>query len=174
MIKNLPEALDCLRINIECERRLENKNRLIIEIIAGLGILSSSLFKEAPQAVVPSNIEIVVEAPIEPKPKTTEERVREYFNDSPIMVEVAYCESRYRQVGKDGKIMRGEVNPNDVGVMQINTMYHGKTAEKMGIDIYTLEGNLEYAKHLYKKQGVQPWRSSSPCWEKRSAHLALK
>ncbi len=99
-------------------------------------------------------------------PLTLEDYVREYFKDTPIMADIARCESRFRQLDAKGEIFRGEVNPADVGVMQINEYYHLKTAEKMGIDIYTVGGNLAYAKYLYEKEGTQPWISSSPCWKK--------
>ena len=100
---------------------------------------------------------------------TVKENVASYFKDSPIMVKIAWCESRFRQTGTDGKIVRGKVNPSDIGVMQINTDYHAEKAESMGIDIFTLEGNLAYAKYLYEKQGTAPWNSSSPCWQNEVA-----
>ena len=99
-------------------------------------------------------------------PETMGAYVREYFEDEPIMADIAWCESRFRHVGPDGEIFRGKVNDQDIGVMQINTRYHQARAEGMGIDIYSLEGNLEYAKFLYEKQGTKPWNSSKPCWGK--------
>jgi hypothetical protein len=100
------------------------------------------------------------------KVKTVEERVSEYFKDSPIMTKVAWCESRNRQFDKDGSVFRGKVNNDDVGVMQVNTYYHESTAKKMGLDLMTLEGNLAYAKYLYEREGTTPWNSSKPCWGK--------
>jgi hypothetical protein len=97
---------------------------------------------------------------------STEEYVRQYFSDIPIMIQVAKCESRFRQLDKDGSIHRGVVNSADVGVMQINEFYHLDTAEKKDIDIYTLEGNTAYARDLYERQGTAPWISSKPCWGK--------
>ncbi|MEK7390760.1 MAG: hypothetical protein AAB635_01325 [Patescibacteria group bacterium] len=93
-----------------------------------------------------------------------EARVREYFSDMPILAEVARCESHFTQTGKNGKIMRGIRNPSDVGVMQINERYHTKESKKLNIDIYTLDGNLAYARYLYEKQGARPWMASSGCW----------
>ncbi len=97
-------------------------------------------------------------------PKTVEEMVKEYFKDTPIMIKVAWCESRNRQYDKNGDLFRGIVNNDDVGVMQINTYYHKETAKKMGLDLTTLEGNLTYGKYLYEKEGTTPWNSSSACW----------
>jgi hypothetical protein len=62
--------------------------------------------------------------------------------------------------------MRGRQVPTDVGVMQINEYYHGKAAQKLGIDLHTLDGNLEYAKYLYDTQGTNPWSASAPCWNR--------
>jgi len=95
---------------------------------------------------------------------TTKEYVENYFSDAPIMIQVARCESQFRQFDTEGKVLRGKVNAQDVGVMQINEKYHLDTAQRLGIDIYTLEGNLAYGRYLYETQGVAPWVYSSKCW----------
>ena len=102
---------------------------------------------------------------IEQKVQSTEEIVKNYFADAPVMVEIAKCESTFRQTNKEGEVLRGVVNNRDVGVMQINEYFHGKTAEKMNVDIYSMDGNLEYARHLYEKEGTKPWKSSEKCWK---------
>jgi len=104
---------------------------------------------------------------------TVEQYVREYFEESPVLAEVARCESRFRHFGKNGDIIRGEVNSRDVGVMQINEHYHKATAAKLGLNIYSLDGNLAYAKYLYDREGTQPWVSSSKCWGLEN-HVAVK
>ena len=101
----------------------------------------------------------------------TEKYVREYFADNPILIDIAWCESKFKQYEEDGEVHRGEVNRSDVGVMQINEYYHGDTAEWFNIDLYTLEGNVTYAKYLFEKEGTQPWSSSSHCWS-TSSHIA--
>lgn len=95
---------------------------------------------------------------------TVEEYVRSYFSDIPIMIEVAKCESRFRQYDKNGEVLRGEQNSLDRGVMQINEYYHNEDSDKLGYDILTLEGNTAYARYLFEKYGVQPWAPSSRCW----------
>jgi hypothetical protein len=92
--------------------------------------------------------------------------VKDYFSDIPVMTRIAKCESRNRQVNKSGGVIRGEKNTYDVGVMQINELYHAETAKKMGINLYSLDGNVRYARYLYEKQGTKPWMSSAPCWAK--------
>ena len=103
---------------------------------------------------------------------TTKAIVQDYFADVPVMIDVAYCESRFTQFNADGSVHRGVVNPADVGVMQINEKYHLQTAIKLGIDVHTLEGNLEYGRYLYETQGTGPWEYSSHCWNK-SREVAL-
>jgi len=101
------------------------------------------------------------------------EYVNEYFTETPILAKVAFCESTLRHYGKDGYVLRGMVDNRDVGLMQINEGYHLETAKKLGYDIYTMEGNMEYAKLLYEKFGLSPWNASSKCWLKH-AQLAMK
>ena len=124
-----------------------------------------------PTSVVPTETEpaqtVFAESP------TVEQYVREYFNDIPVMAEVARCESRFRHFGKNGDVIRGEVNSLDVGVMQINEHYHKDTALKLGFNLYSLDGNLAYGRYLFEEQGTQPWMSSSPCWGLHN-HVAVK
>jgi hypothetical protein len=102
-------------------------------------------------------------------PLTTKEKVVKYFSDLPILIDIAECESNFRQTDKDGEIFRGVRNPLDVGVMQINEKYHLKESKKLGYDIYSVEGNIAYARFLYEKEGARPWLASSKCWAKYSS-----
>lgn len=97
---------------------------------------------------------------------------KEFYKDTPILVEIARCESEYRQFGANGEPLRGRVNSADVGVMQINERYHSVRSKELGMDIHTLEGNLEYGAHLFKEQGSRPWNASKPCWGKQAATIA--
>lgn len=90
--------------------------------------------------------------------------VRDYFKDVPVLAEVARCESTFRHTLADGSVLRGRVDNRDTGVMQINTYYHGATAEKLGLDLKNLYDNMAYARYLYEQQGTQPWSASMPCW----------
>jgi len=80
------------------------------------------------------------------------------------MIQIARCESTFRHTLADGTVLRGVVDQRDTGVMQINTHYHGETAEKLGLDLTDLHDNLAYARSLYERQGTQPWSASAPCW----------
>lgn len=92
------------------------------------------------------------------------ERVLEEFHDTPILADIAKCESRFRQYTKDGSVLYGGWKNGMVGVMQIHERVHAGTAKKLGYNVETLYGNLLYAKYLYQREGTSPWRDSAPCW----------
>lgn len=100
----------------------------------------------------------------------TEEVVRTYFRDIPVMIQVARCESTFRHTLADGSVLQGRVDPADTGVMQINKRYHAETAEKLGLDLDDIYDNMAYARYLYEKKGTQPWSASSPCWGRTLAY----
>jgi hypothetical protein len=106
----------------------------------------------------------VVKPVIRPSSGATEIVVRDYFSDAPILADIAKCESEFRHYGRDGEVLRGTVVSSDLGVMQINEYYHGKTADALDIDIYSLEGNLAFAKYLFEREGTKPWLPSVKCW----------
>lgn len=95
-----------------------------------------------------------------------EARVRDYFSASPIMIDIARCESKFRQYTDAGNPLYGGVDGRMVGVYQIYSDVHMNDARSRGFDIETLEGNLAYAKLLFDREGTQPWLSSMPCWGK--------
>lgn len=90
--------------------------------------------------------------------------VRSYFHDIPVMVQVARCESAFRHTLPDGTVLKGQVDPADTGVMQINKRYHEKTAAALNLNLDDIYQNMAYARHLYEAQGTKPWNASSPCW----------
>src|SRR5262245_39629026 len=131
----------------------------MIETATGIAFLMSSLYgvgqaNANTAAVGPKDTTIT--APVTrtlTDTKEVEAFVRKEFSDTPILIEIARCESTFRQYDSKGQVLRGKVEPKDVGVMQINEWYHGDSATKLGIDIYTIEGNLAFGKHLYEKYG---------------------
>lgn len=99
----------------------------------------------------------------------TESIVRSYFQDIPVMAEIARCESTFRHELSDGSVLRGRVDSADTGVMQINKRYHQRSADAMNLNLDNLYDNMAYARHLYETQGLRPWNSSAPCWNKQVA-----
>jgi hypothetical protein len=105
---------------------------------------------------------------------SVEQYVRTYFADTPILAEIARCESRFRQFDASGHLLRGEMVSQDVGLMQINEYYHLQVSKDLGYDIKTIDGNLAYGKYLYEKEGVAPWRASQKCWGAAAKQVAKK
>lgn len=154
----------------------------MIEIITGISLLASSISMQINASKVNASAMDTTVAPTETVATTTatstnataiegrflsyQAHVKEYYKDDPILIDIARCESTFRQYRKDGQVMRGIVNPADVGIMQINEKYHLERSKSLGYDIYTVEGNLAYAKEMYEDQGAAPWSASSPCWSK--------
>ncbi len=136
----------------------------VLSSIYGTSTIVASTDQSTSTIVVPQ-ITIEEKAKYIPTRKEIEAKAKEYFKNDPILVEIAKCESEFRQFDANGKPLLGTVNKGDVGVMQINKYYHADKAEELGFDLETVEGNMAYAKYLYNREGVQPWSSSSPCWK---------
>jgi len=161
----------------------------MIEVATGVAFLLSSLYGAgqvqaqtvAVAAAVPTTEQVTTTADVRldelastshmTDSKDIEKYVGEQYADEPILVEIARCESTFRQYGPDGQVIRGLVNPQDVGVMQINERYHADEAAKLGLNLNTVAGNVAFAKRLYNKFGTDPWVSSSKCW---TEGIALK
>ncbi len=132
-----------------------------------LFLLLSAFPAEKPAEIGPK-IEL-----IDAQPKVLAEYVAEYFSDVPVLAEIARCESHFRHFDRSGGVIRGEVNRYDVGVMQINELYHGKEAETLGLDLHAISGNLAYARRLFEREGTTPWLSSVKCWGTEN-HIARR
>ena len=156
----------------------------MIELTTGIAFLVSSIYGGATQGTSTANsvsnasstqshIEQSTSEARFINSKAVESYVKNQYVDEPILVDIARCESTYRQFDQTGNILRGKVNQGDVGVMQINEKYHADDAAKLGINIYTVEGNVAFGRYLYNKYGSQPWSSSSPCWGNEN-QLAMK
>lgn len=123
---------------------------------------------------LPPGVKCLDDCPlIEPEQEVAyvERKVRDVFKDTPVLVEIARCESHFRHYNPEtGEVLK---NPNSsaLGVMQVMESYHAEPARNLGLDIRDLEGNLYYAKSLYETQGTTPWESSQNCWG--SAIVAL-
>lgn len=83
-----------------------------------------------------------------------------------IMHEIARCESNGRQFDEKGQVVRGEIHGADIGKYQINSAIWGHEAKKLGADLFTEEGNEQFALELYRRFNTLPWESSRPCWGK--------
>lgn len=97
---------------------------------------------------------------------TARSHIEATFGTSSPMVAIAQCESTLRQFDAPNHVLRGHITPADVGLFQINYEYHGEKAKKMGINLYSLDGNIQYAEYLYTLNGTRDWEASKSCWKK--------
>jgi len=128
-------------------------DKVTVEVAPAVFTAAPSSYIEPPEVVhtVPPN-----------KTKSDTHTVR--IAVPPILVRIAECESGSRQFDEHGRVVRGEVNPKDVGLFQINEHYWLEPAQELGHDIYTEEGNTAMALHIYELEGTQPWAASKACW----------
>ena len=80
----------------------------------------------------------------------------------PRLLRIFDCESGNTQLDQNGKVIISKTG--DVGIAQINEKIHGKTAEKMGLDLRKESDNKKFANWLFSKYGIEPWRASELCW----------
>ncbi len=123
-------------------------------------LIAPAMYAEDGTASTDSSEQTAVEPITEEKSKLEnqreiEKKVKEVFAEAPAMVSIAECESKFRQYTDGGNIFKG--HGVYVGIFQINEKIHAATAKKLGFDIYTVDGNIGYAKHLYEKEGTKPW-----------------
>jgi len=97
-------------------------------------------------------------------PQKVEETVREYFVETPVLIDIARCESKFRQFTDAGNVFYGDYGNQMVGVFQFYESIHQPVAQDLGFDLDQLQGNIEYAEHLYNESGTTPWKSSRHCW----------
>ena len=92
---------------------------------------------------------------------------------NPSLVPICTCESGQGSGEpqhfdlKTGGVLHGKINPNDIGMCQVNVEPrngHIQAATKMGLDVYTENGNIQYSNWLYREYGLTPWNSSKSCW----------
>lgn len=112
---------------------------------------------------LPAEAKVATTTPL--SQEETEEEIREYFSDLPVMIEIARCESNFRQFTDSGNVLQGGTGGGMIGVFQFFGSIHESAAEKIGFDIDTLDGNLAYARHLYEVEGTTPWNPAKNCWD---------
>jgi hypothetical protein len=93
------------------------------------------------------------------------------FEDIPMLVKICTAESGGKQFKKNGDVVRGVVNPSDVGICQINEYINNDEARRLGYDIFTEKGNKDYAVYLFMHRGTEPWNSSRNVWCKGCSKL---
>ncbi len=131
------------------------------EIIADVQIVDEPI---PTPVIVPQTIYDILKQELDSQGITDE-------NDRQRLKDIALCESGTRQFNDDGSLYRGEITPDDVGVMQINELAHPyNMALNMGYDTHTTKGNIDFGIELYKEHKSTPWNPSRACWSRSPAH----
>lgn len=135
---------------------------VVILLGIGVGILISYALTARAEIIVYNapeieKVEVVVLVTPETEQQKIERLVREEFTDAPIMIKVARCESRFKNVP-------GELS-DDFGPFQINYI-HLPELTKLDLDRTSIEDNIKFARILYTRGGLQPWENSKHCWSK--------
>ena len=86
----------------------------------------------------------------------------------PVMQRIAQCESWGQHFTRDGKVLRGKRNPQDIGLFQINAVVWAQKAEELGYDLRTRDGNTQMARYIFENYGSVPWQASAKCWSRVS------
>jgi len=126
------------------------------------------IMEKVPETVLSAEEEITLKAEIRQDPPKNEIMaiIKKAFPKEPLMLKVADCESIGLRHYINGKVLRGEVVKEDVGLFQINETYWLKKSLELGIDIYDLEGNIKMARYIYDTQGLSAWSASfRNCWK---------
>ena len=111
---------------------------------------------------VPLN-QLKVEIPlkkVETLNETIERLARKYHQSVKVAKAIIHCESKGKQSARNYQAVVGV----DIGMWQLNSYYHSKSAARMGFDIYKSADNLEYGFVLLSEQGLLPWSASKYCW----------
>jgi hypothetical protein len=127
---------------------------LVIVAIDALGWASVAGYNYAKGNVAPLTVyaEKITEVPVNTFP--------------PMLTKICNAESGGKQFNKDGSVLRGRVNPSDIGFCQLNEPIWNDKARKMGLDIYTEQGNKDMALYIFSNYGTDPWNSSKVMWSK--------
>ena len=134
-------------------------------------ILATSTSVTEPEPL-PPGVKCLADCPlIEALNNIVEDFVRLTYQDKPVLIEIAECESTFRHWDPETGEPLSNPNSSATGAMQLMASYHREPASNLGWDIDTLEGNLAYAEYLYDTEGVTPWEASRHCWG--SANMAL-
>lgn len=78
---------------------------------------------------------------------------------------IVSCESQMYGNAENKNIdENGKVWSVDKGYLQVNSYYHTKPMQKLGLDINDKWDSLEYGFILMKNEGFGPWKASRKCW----------
>ena len=118
-------------------------------------------YKVETEEVVTEPQEVRIKVVIDWNEERIIKEINEVFPDAPVMVHVARCESSYKS-----DAFNPTNDSNDKGLFQISTFYHEEEVESLGLDMFNIQDNIAFARILYDRSGLGPWKWSKSCWSK--------
>lgn len=137
----------------------------LVLVIAGVNIYNGAEEYNALHPVVYAREpdapkEVLIEAEINWTEDRIIQEIKSTFPEQPdLMVKVARCESGLRPDAKGPT--------NDHGLYQIHVPTHKANLD--GVDLYDPKENIAFARKLYDANGLQPWKASKHCWDKKTS-----
>jgi hypothetical protein len=129
---------------------------IMIKIYCAILITFSMVMLYAPTIFAANTV------PVVPPQATFEDDVRTYFADLSVMIDIARCESNFRQFTDSGTVFYGGAGQEYIGIFQFARSFHALPATALGFDLATAVGNMQYARHLYETAGTRPWQACVP------------
>jgi len=99
-------------------------------------------------------------------------RIEEPLRREVILRAICIAESGCQQFNADGSVKHGDVNPDDIGMFQINKRIHANLIKKTGLNPEVTEDNIRLAEILLDRYGTEPWKASEKLWIKELEKLS--
>lgn len=103
-------------------------------------------------------------------------KIQEYFPDNyPIMLAIAYCETRARPFvhwEADGRLRPNKTGKSSAaGVFQVLLQLHGPDIRARNLDMQKIDDYMKFVQYLHGRfaDSYQDWNASRSCWEPRIA-----
>jgi len=177
LLKRLKEAEGYI-LNSTKENVVFSKTSIVPTLAAGLFIVNAMLATsvEANPGERIAQAYAVESTRPEVDPEYVAARVVEYFQDAPVMIAIASCESEFRQYERSGRLLvNSHPDSSATGVFQILYLtHHPNWSQSPETNITTLEGNLAFARRMFKEAGTTPWNESRSCWQNRAGSYEIK
>lgn len=139
---------------------MKNKLKTFGKFVVGVGSLLGIGFLVGVAVAVTH----VASAEVQTVEVTKEVHVKDVRDFPPALQVICKAESGGKHLKADGHIVRGHINPSDLGICQINEPIWNDRARDLGYDIFSEQGNKDMALWLFDHYGTEPWNSSKAGW----------
>lgn len=95
----------------------------------------------------------------DPQHGPDKEKAMKALRYHPFLFAIACRETRFnhRDPEDPTKVLRGKIDNDDTGIMQINKRIHKDLIKEKGLNVDVFEDNIAFAKFLYDEKGIDHW-----------------